>query len=123
MCNVRAIDKVESNHIIVDMEMSGDIEKLKVPFPCLITVQKEIYEPRLPSYKKQKATANREISRYSLNDMGDKNEKHYGIDGSPTNVQRIFPPSSDKVQEKWTGSGEDLSERIYEALKKMKFTA
>ena len=123
VCNVHAIDKAEDDFIIVDMEMSEDIEKLKVPFPCLITVQKDIYEPRLPSYKKQKATANKEISRYSLNDMEDKNEKHYGLDGSPTNVQRIFPPTSDKVQETWTGSGEDLSEQIYAALKKMKFTA
>ncbi|MBO4780116.1 MAG: electron transfer flavoprotein subunit beta/FixA family protein [Selenomonadaceae bacterium] len=123
VCNVRAIDKVEDEHIIVDMEMSDDIEKLKIPFPCLITVQKDIYEPRLPSYKKKKATANREISRYSLNDMDDKNEQHYGLDGSPTRVQRIFPPTSDKVQETWTGSADELSEQIYCALKKMKFTA
>lgn len=123
VCNVRAVDKAEDDYIIVDMEMSEDIEKLKVPFPCLITVQKDIYEPRLPSYKKQKATADREISRYSLNDMEDKNEKHYGLDGSPTCVQRIFPPTSDKVQEVWTGDGADLSEQIYGALKKMKFTA
>lgn len=123
VCNVRAIDKVEDDYIIVDMEMSQDIEKLKVPFPCLITVQKDIYEPRLPSYKKQKATANREISRYTLNDMKDKTEKHYGLDGSPTCVQRIFPPISNKVQEKWTGSNENLSQRIYSTLKKMKFTA
>ena len=123
VCNVRAVDKVEDGHIIVDMEMSEDIEKLKVPFPCLITVQKDICEPRLPSYKKQKATANREICRYSLGDMDDKNEKHYGLDGSPTCVQKIFPPTSDKVRETWTGSAADLSEQIYGALKKMKFTA
>ena len=122
-CNVRTIDKVENGCIIVDMEMSEDVEKLKVPFPCLITVQKDIYEPRLPSYKKQKATADREINRYTLNDMTDRNEKHYGLDGSPTGVQRIFPPTSDKVQVKWTGSGEELSGRIYDALRKMKFTA
>ena len=123
VCNVRAVDKVEDGHIIVEMEMSDDIEKLKVPFPCLITVQKDIFEPRLPSYKKQKATANREISRYSLNDMDDKNEKHYGLDGSPTRVQKIFPPTSDKVRETWTGSADELSMKIYGALKKMKFTA
>ena len=122
VCNVRAVDKVEDGHIIVDMEMS-DIEKLKIPFPCLITVQKDIYEPRPPSYKKQKATANREISRYSLNDMDDKNEKHHGLDGSPTRVQKIFPPTSDKIQKTWTGDAETLSEQIYGTLKKMKFTA
>ena len=123
VCNVRAVDKIFDDYIIVDMEMSDDIEKLKVPFPCLITVQKDICEPRLPSYKKQKATANREISRYSLNDMDDKNAKHYGLDGSPTCVQRIFPPTSNKIQETWTGSAEDLSQKIFAALKQMKFTA
>ena len=123
VCNVRAIDNVADNQIVVDMEMSDDIEKLKVPFPCLITVQKDICEPRLPSYKKQKATANKAISRYTLNDMADKDAKHYGLDGSPTKVQRIFPPKSDKVQETWTGSAEDLAEKICAALKKMKFTA
>ena len=123
VCNVRAIDKVENNSIAVEMEMSADVEKLKIPFPCLITVQKDIYEPRLPSYKKQKATANREISRYSLNDMADKNEKHYGLNGSPTKVQRIFPPTSDKIQETWTGSADDLSEKMFATLKKLKFTA
>ena len=123
VCNVRAIDNVEDNHIVVDMEMSEDVEKLKVPFPCLITVQKDICEPRLPSYKKQKATANREIACYTLNDMEDKDAKHYGLEGSPTKVQKIFPPKSDKVQETWTGSSDELSERICAALKKMKFTA
>ena len=123
VCNVRSIDGVENDHIVVDMEMSEDIERLRVPFPCLITVQKDIYEPRLPSYKKQKATANREISIYALKDMEDNNPKHYGLDGSPTKVQRIFPPTSDKVQETWTGSGAELTDRIYDALKRMKFTA
>ena len=123
VCNVRAIEKVQADHIIVDMEMSEDIERLKVPFPCLLTVQKDIFEPRLPSYKKKKATADRKISRYSLDDMDDKNKKHYGLDGSPTCVQKIFPPTSDKVQVTWTGSGSDLSEKIFGALKKMKFIA
>lgn len=123
VCNVRAIENVTDGHIIVDMEMSEDVERLKIPFPCLITVQKDIYEPRLPSYKKQKATANREINRYSLNDMDDKNAKNYGLDGSPTRVQRIFPPISDKIQEIWTDSGENLANRIYDELKKLKFTA
>ncbi|MBQ9478873.1 MAG: electron transfer flavoprotein subunit beta/FixA family protein [Selenomonadaceae bacterium] len=123
VCNVRSIGGVENDHIVVDMEMSEDIERLKVPFPCLITVQKDICEPRLPSYKKQKATADRAISIYALNDMEDRNAKHHGLDGSPTKVQRIFPPTSDKVQETWTGTAEELSDRIYDALKRMKFTA
>ncbi len=121
--NVRSIDGVENGSIIADMEMSEDIEKVKISFPCLITVQKDIYEPRLPSYKLGKATANREIDTYSLADMDDKDEKHYGLNGSPTQVQRIFPPVSDKVQEIWKGDSEELADRIYELIRKQKFIA
>jgi len=123
VCNVRSIEKVEDGAIVVDMEMSEDIEKLKVSFPCLITVQKDIMEPRLPSYKRGKETASREIQQYTLADMEDTDEKHYGLNGSPTQVQRIFPPTSDKVQEIWEGSNEELAHRIYGMLKKKKFTA
>ena len=123
VCNVRAVEKVETESIIVDMEMPDDIEKLKVPFPCLITVQKDINEPRLPSYKRKKATASREIKQYTINDMEDKDEKHYGLNGSPTQVQRIFPPTSDRVQETWTGAGEELSTRLYGLLKQKKFVS
>lgn len=123
VCNVRSVDKVEDNSIIVDLEMSEDIEKVKVAFPCLITVQKDITEPRLPSYKLGKATANREIAQYTLADMEDTDEKHYGLNGSPTQVQRIFPPTSDKIQEVWEGENEELADRIYGLLKKKKFIA
>ena len=29
----------------------------------------------------------------SLNDFEDKDEKKYGLNGSPTQVERIFPPA------------------------------
>lgn len=123
VCNVRSIEKVEKDGIIVDMEMPQDIERLKVSFPCLITVQKDINEPRLPSYKRKKATEKQDIPMFTLNDMEDKDELHYGLNGSPTQVQRIFPPTSDKTRETWTGEGEELADRIFDVLKKRKFIA
>ncbi len=123
VCNVRNVEKIDGKSIIVDMEMPEDIEKLRVQFPCLITVQKDIVEPRLPSYKKQKATADRTIREYTLKDMEDQDEKHYGLNGSPTQVQRIFPPSSDRARETWSGTGEELADRLYSMLKQKKFTA
>ena len=121
VCNVKAVKGVEEGAVLVDMEMSENVESLKVGFPCLLTVQKDIYEPRLPSYKKGKETANREIVTYTLNDMEDKDESHYGLNGSPTQVQRIFPPEIHKAREIWEGTGEELSQRIYQHLKVRKF--
>ncbi len=123
VCNVKQVEKADANSIVVEMEMSEDVERLKVQFPCLLTVQKDICEPRLPSYKKGKETAGREIEVYTLADMQDTDEHHYGLNGSPTQVQRIFPPAADKTRETWQGSGEELADRMYQLLKQHKFIA
>jgi electron transfer flavoprotein beta subunit len=121
VCNVRRIGAASADDIVVDMEMSEDIEQLKVSFPCLLTVQKDINQPRLPSYLRKKQTSEQPIPGYILLDMDDKDPKHYGLDGSPTQVQRIFPPVSDKVQETWQGAPDELADKIYATLKKKKF--
>ena len=121
VCNVAKIDKVEDNAIFVDMEMAHEFEQLKVQFPCLITVKNDILQPRLPSYKLKKATEKREIAVYALKDMEDQDKNHYGLSGSATQVQRIFPPVSDKEQETWTGSGAELADKLHGKLKQLKF--
>ena len=120
VCNVKEIKEVEGDSILVDMEMAQDIEHLKVSFPCLITVQKDIVQPRLPSYLKKKETENKEIVMYTLKDMDDQNKNNYGLNGSATQVQRIFPPTSDKVQVTWDDSADVLAEKIYDAIKSRK---
>ena len=123
VCNVKKIKGVEDGGILVDMEMAPDVEHLKVQFPCLITVQKDIVQPRLPSYLKKKATETKEIPMFTLQDMADKDKNHYGLNGSPTQVQRIFPPTSDKEQVSWTGTAEEVTDKIMGMLKKKKFIA
>ncbi len=123
VCNVKKINGVEDGGLLVDMEMAQDIEHLKVQFPCLITVQKDIVQPRLPSYLKKKATETKEIPMFTLQDMADKDKNHYGLNGSPTQVQRIFPPTSDKEQVSWTGTAEEITDKIMGMLKKKKFIA
>lgn len=123
VCNVKKIKGVEDGGILVDMEMAQDVEHLKVQFPCLITVQKDIVQPRLPSYLKKKATETKEIPMFTLQDMADKDKNHYGLNGSPTQVQRIFPPTSDKEQVSWTGTAEEVTDKIMGMLKKKKFIA
>ena len=91
-CNVKTIEGVEDDAILVDMEMAEEIERLRIPFPCLITVQRDIVQPRLPSYLRRERTRKREILTFALDDMDDQDQDHYGLKGSPTQVQRIFPP-------------------------------
>jgi electron transfer flavoprotein beta subunit len=100
--------------------MAETIEVAEIKFPCLITVEKGIFEPRLPSYKKKLATKEREITVTSFKDLEDQDEKKYGLSGSPTQVERIFPPEVNNDRQTWTGSGEELTEKIMTKLKKLK---
>ena len=60
--NVRSIVMAEQDSITVEMDMPRDVETVKVKFPCLLAVDKDIFQPRLPSYLKKMASADREIT-------------------------------------------------------------
>lgn len=119
--NVSKIIEIQQDAIIVEADMIADVEVAKIQFPCLLSVDKDIYMPRLPSYVKKQATKDRQIKVITLNDFADKNEKNYGLNGSPTQVQRIFPPEVNEHREMWNGSSEELTNRLTLKLKELKF--
>ncbi|MCL2521446.1 MAG: electron transfer flavoprotein subunit beta/FixA family protein [Erysipelotrichales bacterium] len=91
---VEEIVKIDKKSLTVKSsdELYERIEELKLP--ALITTEKDIFTPRLPSYKRSKDFNDYEIKVFSLDNMYDKNESNYGLKGSPTQVERIFPPES-----------------------------
>ncbi|MBU3228737.1 electron transfer flavoprotein subunit beta/FixA family protein [Clostridium algidicarnis] len=121
IANVLKIIEVKEKSIIVEMDMSNTVEIAEVQFPCLLTVEKDIFQPRLPSYRKKIATKDREIKIITLNDFEDKDENKYGLNGSPTQVERIFPPDINNNRENWIGNSTELSFKIARKLKELKF--
>lgn len=119
--DVVEIRKIEKDGITVNMDLPGEVEVAKVQFPCLLAVDKDIFQPRLPSYVKKLETKERRIQVLSLDDMIDKDETHYGLNGSPTQVQKIFPPEANDKKEVWEGSSEVLAEKLFEKIVEMKF--
>lgn len=119
--NVRSIEQLRTANITVRMELPDAVEISRIQFPCLLAVDKDIYMPRLPSYVRKKASAEREITVWSLDDMADADPEHYGLSGSPTQVQRIFPPEPHGERELWTGDGAQLTQRLFDKLSNMKF--
>lgn len=120
VANVRKIVELKEESIILEMDMPDTIEIVEVKYPCLITVDKDIYPPRLPSYRKKLETANREIGIISLKDFEDQDEKRYGLNGSPTQVERIFPPEVNEHRELWKGDSKELSKRFMDKLNSLK---
>lgn len=121
LSNVSRIVEVENDAMVVEMDMSHDIEIAKIQLPCLLAVDKDIFMPRLPSYVRKQETKDREITVIALNDLEDKDEKHYGLNGSPTQVQRIFPPQANNHREVWQGTSSELTEQLLSKLKDLKF--
>ena len=115
------LHEVTETGLTADLDLPLQIETVRIPFPCLVTVEKGIFEPRLPSYRKKLATADRPIKKLTLDDLSDHEPKHYGLNGSPTQVQRIFPPENHRSQEHWNGEPETLAERLVNRLDEQKF--
>ena len=53
--------------------------------------------------------------------MEDKDETHYGLNGSPTQVKRIFPPTANDHHEVWDGDGSDVADKLFHMITDMKF--
>jgi len=121
IANVLKIEEIKHNSMVVEMDMPNTIEVAEIKFPCLLTVEKDIFQPRLPSYRKKLETKDREIKVLSFKDLQDQNEKRYGLNGSPTQVERIFPPAVNTDKVIWSGTGEELSHRLFGKLKELKF--
>jgi electron transfer flavoprotein beta subunit len=119
--NVSKIVEIKKDAMVVEMDMTNDIEIAKIQFPCLLAVDKDIFMPRLPSYVKKQETKDREIKVISLEQLEDKDEKHYGLNGSPTQVQRIFPPQVNAHREVWNGTSAELTQQLVDKLKELKF--
>ena len=102
-----------------EQQLQDVIETVHMPFPCLVTVEQDIFMPRLPSLKTAREIGEKPIHIQGLETFLDQDENHYGLAGSATQVERIFPPAHDTEHEVWeTG---DNAEKLMTVLKRWKF--
>lgn len=114
--NVLAIHEVKDHSIVITHDLGFVTQTVEIMLPCLITVEKDIFEPRLPSYKKKMATKDRPIQVISFADMPDNDKTHYGLNGSPTRVVRVFPPTHDSDNRVWTGTAAETARQMSDML-------
>ena len=101
--------------------LDDQIATLYMPLPCLLCMDGGINTPRLPSYKRKRNIAPDSVQVVSLLDFEDKNEMHYGLNGSPTQVERTFPPEVSERHEIIGGGSLHIAERLTAVLIENKF--
>lgn len=121
LANVTAITALEEQSITVTALQENMIVTERLRFPCLLCTDADINTPRLPSYKRRKAMSPDSIRVLTFADFDDRNPAHYGLKGSPTQVQKIFPPEKKTDREMCTGSPDRLADTLLSLLKTKKF--
>lgn len=113
---VKHIKESDETSITVERMTEEGSEILKSPLPCLITVVKEINEPRIPSLKGKMKAKKAEITNWKALDI-DCDEERLGLNGSPTQVVRIFTPAPRAQGEILTGDPQETTTKLVEMLK------
>ena len=118
--NVLSIDNFQNGILYLTASLDEKIVNLSVPLPCLISMDGDINTPRLPSYKIRKTLTEDSVRFLTFADFDDQNPDHYGLSGSATQVERIFPP--EKISQKHTleGDADTQAQALYSLLGEMK---
>lgn len=115
---VTKIIEVKEKSIVVSTTMDNTVEVWEIDFPCLITVEKGIFTPRLPSYKRSRELKDFKVKTFTFKDMDDQDEGKYGLKGSPTQVEKMFPPTKNTDKEIWERN--NLAEKMFAKMQELK---
>jgi electron transfer flavoprotein beta subunit len=89
--DIRKIEEISEKEIVCERLLEEGYVRLKAKLPLILTVVKEINEPRLPSLRGKMAAKKAEITVWNFEDLG-LDDTRIGLNGSPTQVMKIFSP-------------------------------
>jgi electron transfer flavoprotein beta subunit len=108
---VRKIEEITATTLRVQRMMDDGYDVVSMPLPGLITVVKEINQPRMPSLKGKMRAKKIEIVSLNAEKIGVDPAKA-GLKGSPTRVLRSFVPEKKSGGEKIAGELPVLVEKL-----------
>ncbi len=114
---VQELVDVDDKGLTVRQDLSELDMIATLPYPCLITVEKGIFQPNLPSYRKKKAAKDYPIHFLTADQCEGLDQKRIGLSGSPTQVERIFTPEHDVKTMKLEGTGSEMARQVVKLLR------
>ena len=118
--NVLSIEEICSGKVKLVASLDEKNITMSVKLPALISVDGDINSPRLPSYKRKKCVNDDMIKIISFGDFDDQNPDHYGLSGSATQVERIFPPEKNSEKKSFDGSADEQAESLFSLIAERK---
>ena len=113
---IRGID-LEHNCLVTEREMETGIEIVEAKMPCLFTIEKTNYQPRIPNFKGKKAARTAEIVVLTADTIPGLDKSKIGAQGSGTIVPRTYPPEKGEsgvmLDE---GSAEKTAEKLVDII-------
>ena len=91
--NILDVNEAEGT-LITEREMETGIETVQAKMPCLFTIEKTNYQPRIPNFKGKKAARFAEIITLTADTIPGLDRDRIGAKGSGTIVPRTYPPET-----------------------------
>jgi electron transfer flavoprotein beta subunit len=113
---VRKIREYADNKMVVERMTEEGYDVVEVSLPAVITVVKEINEPRIASLKGKMAAKRAQIKMMTAADI-EADLTRLGLKGSPTNVVEIFSPEARKGGVKIEGEPDVQAKTLVASLK------
>ncbi len=117
---VRKIEEIREGYIRCQRMTDDGYEVIEMPLPAVITVVKEINEPRLPSLKSMMRAKKAVVPVWTADDIGADKEL-CGLKGSPTQVVETFVPVHEVHSEMIEGEPADQAKKLADKLMHMQF--
>lgn len=118
-CFVRKINDLDQGTIKVERLMEDGFDTVEMKMPAAITVVKEINVPRLPSLRGKRVAKTTPLTVWTAEDLN-LPEAEIGLNGSPTQVVKIFSPQLEKDGEIYEVSSDEAVDILFKKIKQLK---
>jgi len=119
VCYVSEIKELKSRKVTLRRNLDEGVETLEAKLPLLLSVGKDINQPRLATLRGRLKAKKAEIREITNKDLS-LDPKTIGLDGSYTRVVKIFEPTVHEAGEVVEGTVDELVEAIYKKLQECK---
>ncbi len=113
---VQKTREVSDTAMQVERMMDDGYDVVQLPLPALLTVVKDINDPRVPSLKGKMKAKKTQIRTLSVADIGAE-EECIGLAGSPTQVVKVFSPEPRGERQVFSGTAEEQVSQLVEEIR------